>query len=445
METVKITISFLNFESVLILTISNRNFEQNANPGFILGFGIGNKFSDNEIFDRIKTMSFEASKLNELNVFTQIHRELKTIFDCRMEYNGQLEDCESVTRPIINIVSLQNWKTNELKQLLKMKYKSKNESLIEILVNFGETLIFVNYPILNSRRLDLNESISENLFPKNARYLENAPIIQISTNFNKISTMKTLFGTDDSFFKVLFKSNIEEIYLNRNTESLLTKKTFEYLETPYASRCSYYDKSRTVFDSVSNEHCIQQCLRNYCETKLNCSCYVINIFGFLFDTISQTHNLSNNLQVCELELTHIKYFHKFDNYTKFCTDLCPIDCIQNEFIITQNYKNKKIYSDPKFWKFKLFWDESKPHIINKEIPVMTLTDYFCYIGGLFGMWFGISAHQVLDKLKENYSIYYRNFINYSLILFYTSLEILFVIKTKFLSIIRYFYSCFQII
>ncbi len=32
---------------------------------------------------------------------------------------------------------------------------------------------------------------------------------------------------------------------------------------------------------------------------------------------------------------------------------------------------------------------------------MTFTDYFCLIGDLFGMWFGISANQLLDKLIHN--------------------------------------------
>jgi hypothetical protein len=73
---------------------------------------------------------------------------------------------------------------------------------------------------------------------------------------------------------------------------------------------------------------------------------------------------------------------------------------------------------------------------------MTFTDYICYIRALFGMWFEVDPNQLLAKLKENYANYYRNFIHLSLILFYTSLEIIFTIKTKLILIIGYFYQFF---
>ncbi len=130
-------------------------------------------------------------------------------------------------------------------------------------------------------------------------------------------------------------------------------------------------------------------------------------------------------------------------YSKFCAHLCPNDCIIDEYIETEKYNNEKIYSNPNRSELAIQWDDSKPLIWNKETPVMTFNEYFCYIGGLFGMWFGISANQLIDKLTENYVIYYRNFIAFSLILFYTSLEIIFIIKTKFLSIIRHLCSYFQ--
>jgi hypothetical protein len=85
-------------------------------------------------------------------------------------------------------------------------------------------------------------------------------------------------------------------------------------------------------------------------------------------------------------------------------------------------------------------DDTKPLIDYRETPVMTFTDYFCYIGGQFGMWFGISANQLFEKLIENYRIYYRDFIHFNLILFYNLLEILIYMKSKFQSIIRNIYS-----
>jgi hypothetical protein len=127
----------------------------------------------------------------------------------------------------------------------------------------------------------------------------------------------------------------------------------------------------------------------------------------------------------------------YDNYSKLCTHLCPIDCKDDKFVINLNeYKRKKLRIDSNVKEFSFKWDDSKPFIVYRETPVMTFTNYFCYIGGLFGMWFGISANQLFEKFIKNDGLYYRLFIHYNLILFYTLLEIMIFIKAKFQSIIR---------
>jgi hypothetical protein len=115
--------------------------------------------------------------------------------------------------------------------------------------------------------------------------------------------------------------------------------------------------------------------------------------------MSQSDYGFNKLNTCLNDRKFMLSFH--ENYTEFCTNLCPIDCISDEYFITIKYQTDQIFFDPRYWKFTVEWDDSKPLIINKETPVMTFTDYFCLIGDLFGMWFGISANQLLDKLIHN--------------------------------------------
>ncbi len=45
---------------------------------------------------------------------------------------------------------------------------------------------------------------------------------------------------------------------------------------------------------------------------------------------------------------------------------------------------------------QLFWDKHYPLISYIETLVMTFTEYLCYCGGLFGIWFGTNANQVLN-------------------------------------------------
>ncbi len=94
--------------------------------------------------------------------------------------------------------------------------------------------------------------------------------------------------------------------------------------------------------------------------------------------MSQSDNEFNKFEICLNDTNYMISF--YENYTKFCKNLCPVDCIDDEFLIScKDISNKNPGEDPNFWKFTLFWDNTKPLVINKETPVMTFTDYFCYI------------------------------------------------------------------
>jgi len=266
-------------------------------------------------------------------------------------------------------------------------------------------------------------------------YWKQRPVIHISTKYIEFSKTIFQFSLNKNYLKNI---NFEQIALKHNEELYFSKKSFEFLEAPYESRCKYYENQWNKFNSSSHDHCIRQCLRYYCEIKLNCTCFIFKVQNEFVELSTQLDTDSD--KICSENLDYMKNFYEI--YTKLCINSCPIDCLSEEFITTSRFGNRKIYPNQKDWKITLFWDNSKPLIMNKETPVLTLIDYFCYIGGLFGMWFGISANQLLGKLKENYIIYYRNFMHFSLILFYTSLEIIFTIKSKLLSIKRYFYSFF---
>ncbi len=184
--------------------------------------------------------------------------------------------------------------------------------------------------------------------------------------------------------------------LNKNKEYSLTKKIFKLLGLPYESKCSYYDSSKTIFMPLSHKHCIRQCIRYHCEVKLNFSCF--GITQGINQRINQLNCGFDNLAICRNTPQHMETQTLL--FAKICHNLYPSDCISDEYSIIENFDNEKIYSDQKYWKLRFYWDESKPIIINEERPVMTFTDYFCYIGGLFGMWFGISAYQLLVNLRD---------------------------------------------
>jgi hypothetical protein len=83
-----------------------------------------------------------------------------------------------------------------------------------------------------------------------------------------------------------------------------------------------------------------------------------------------------------------------------CINLCPIDCIKNNYVIKALLAWTDKDSDSERI-LNLFWDSGQPFILYKETANMLLLDYFTYIGGLFGLWLGICLENIMDIILNN--------------------------------------------
>jgi hypothetical protein len=410
-------------------------FDEKPVPDITFNFG-SFELSSEKFINKLRILKLEYRNNYIKNEFQAIYQEIKLLIDCKMINSEKYGNCESIRNPSIDFIFTGLKSSKKVHNLIKKKYNCVNESLIENLPKYNYNLI-IQFPKFNSRTIVSNNNYSQRILSLDKSYWKQMAIIQISTD-SMVENIE--FSLRKEYLEhELFSS------FQWNQNYYLAKKSFEFLETPYESRCSYYDSSETKlnFDSLSHKQCIRKCLRHYCEIEMNCSCFIYKHFKYHKIIFSQLDSVSNNLNICPNDSIIINHF--YPKYSKLCTNLCPINCINDAYIISNKYQNQILNFDPNQRNTSLFWDISKPLILNKETPVMIFTDYFCYIGGLSGIWFGISANQLLTKLRDNYLIYYRTLIHFCLILFYILLEIIFIIKTKFLSIIRYFYSCFQII
>ncbi len=83
------------------------------------------------------------------------------------------------------------------------------------------------------------------------------------------------------------------------------------------------------------------------------------------------------------------------NSSENCKKICPIDCLKEDHYFTsyvtfhENKNQKALY---------YFWDSTVAFISYEETADMLLLDYFTYIGGLFGLWFGICLETLLDLI-----------------------------------------------
>jgi hypothetical protein len=421
----------LNFKSNFELRIIDSYFgEISLVPIAIILTDRTNKKSD-----EIRVNKMDRVYENETN-FHILNKELKTLFDCKIRNNDIFEDCNSFYYSNLMIFKRKYRSEDnfDFNQFLKMKYYLINGSFIDNFIKNQNIVILLKYLELNSKNRNFKEFSLNRKRIIDKSYWKQKPFIQISTNSTKFSEYLLAFDLNKN---VGYETDFQLFSFNQNKEYSLGKKSLKFLEFPYESKCSYYESSETIFNSLSHEHCIRQCIRYNCEVKLNCSCFVIN---FKDEILDQLDFGFQNLEFCQNDDQLLETFTQ--NYTKICKSLCPIDCINDEYIIINKYKNDKKYSDSKFWNLRFHWDESKPIIINEETPVMTFSHFFCYIGGLFGMWFGISADQLFIKFIEKHNICYIKLLYLLSALSNKTIESIKSIKSKITRLYQYFKSFF---
>ncbi len=427
-QSIEVTNNYLKFESIIVMKVIDTYFDEKPVPDIAYSFNhlfpISQKF-----INEVKILKKKYGNNSFENEFQALFFEINSFIDCEIRTEGIYKKCHSIRYPTIYSLISDEMMAKILHNSFKKKYNLLNETLMEEISKYSRN-VMVKYPQFPSKNTNNNKKYSQKIFSLDKSYWKKNSIIRFSTKFKEVSD-KTLYLTFNKNFRKI-QYSLENLF-QWNKDYFLTKKLFEFLGTPYKSSCSYYDRNETIFNSFSNEHCVQQCIRYHCKVNFNCSCAAafFNSSAFLF--INELDDGSIKTPNCSSEGLQ----NSLRKYSNFCAHLCPNDCIIDEYIVTEKYNNGKLYSYPNRSEITIQWDDSKPLILNKETSVMTFNEYFCYIGGLFGMWFGIGANQLIDKLKENYLIYYRNLIDFGLTLFYTSLEIIFIIKIRFLSIIRH--------
>jgi hypothetical protein len=407
-EVLRTTKNFLDYQTAVKIELIDPNIRILKIPPLILKFNL--------LGIKIPEILSKMHNLKAQNKFDDIQYQMKIlkIFELEILKNGFYLTYEEILQPIIGIEFLGDLQNHTS---IYHWFKNTKNILLEA-QNLKETKGYLNYFLFNKEDSLFNGSSID----LSSTYVNQRSFIKFRINNTYLRDTDTVFSIAKIFGNQVRNARIS---WGLKQEFFILRKSFEYLEYPFESSCSYYRKYERPFKSLSHNHCIQQCIRFNCEKYLNCSCVVIN------NTINQIYFRSANLKICEIENRKLILF--LLKYEKLCNNYCPKDCINEDFIVLKQDDADILYKDdPKIQEIFLSWDDSKLFINYKEIPVMTFTDYFCYIGGLFGMWFGISANQIFEYLNK-----FKN--SFTLLKFlYILLNALNVIQTKLLQIISYF-------
>jgi hypothetical protein len=250
-------------------------------------------------------------------------------------------------------------------------------------------------------RLDSNTDPFHNFFSYETKFIKKQTILSKGNPF-----MKILIPTNNSKITQLSKMRFEFIeyslnHLNGLILSLnnefysevhsVVKSTETYLENPYKSQCSYYDKSEAPFGSVSHKDCYHKCLRDNCYVKHYCfyksDVIIIRKLDKLPKVYLKCNEHKNN--DCFNAQAGLK-----------CRAICPIDCFKEEFYLKKYYR----IDEQNETNVYFYWASDQLFILYEETPNILLLDYFTYIGGLFGLWFGICLENLFDLIVKHTTI-----------------------------------------
>ena len=149
--------------------------------------------------------------------------------------------------------------------------------------------------------------------------------------------------------------------------------------------------------------CYRRCLISFARTHIGC------------------HPVFIDFSISELDLEPNEEYNKtnvclYDKYLEFeekrktlqlnqkCVNLCPKDCLTVDYFydiletdsLIRNDFWHQLNESEKYSKKSLIWDSTQPMFEYKEVGVMSFTDYLSSFGGLIGLWFGLSAKDIID-------------------------------------------------
>jgi len=140
-------VSYLNFESIIVMTISDTNLYEEPIPDIILDL-LPSDFKYKKNLNKIENMKFDKRKNhinNENFIINKFLREFKTIFDCKMKKNGSFEDCYNVSHQTIEILNRNISKSKVIRDSLKENINYLNESVIRNLKIFKRNHILLKF------------------------------------------------------------------------------------------------------------------------------------------------------------------------------------------------------------------------------------------------------------------------------------------------------------
>ena len=207
-----------------------------------------------------------------------------------------------------------------------------------------------------------------------------------------------MFWYDDVKFK---EKIVTKKFAYYNNVTYLVKKTVrQYLPEPYGQCTSYESREQR-----SRTQCYRQCVQNQYNNHYNCVPIFIDYYNHDLD-----YKYLRN-RFCE-ELFQNRELPMMTSISVKCRSQCHKEC--NDIRYSSEVKEYDSYVENSDWytisnhgrnnisyPYHVQLDTREPMFRYFEEPVLTFTSYLVYCGGLMGLWFGASAHDIIVLILES--------------------------------------------
>ena len=194
------------------------------------------------------------------------------------------------------------------------------------------------------------------------------------------------------------------IHFRANNNSLIIRKVLRsYLEPPFGNCSHYYFQTVRAFNASSHMQCYRRCLIYFARKYVGCDPVYIDFA--ISESDLEANQKYNKTNVCLYDkYLEFEEKRKTLQLNQKCVNLCPKDCLtvdyfydilETDSLIRNDFWHQLNESD-KYSKNSLIWDSTQPMFEYKEVGVMSFTDYLSSFGGLIGLWFGLSATDIID-------------------------------------------------
>lgn len=400
-QFIDLTRTYLQYKTNTRIRYDNEETEM---PAFYLC--LNNPFEKQQIFDYlgVNQLNMTTSKLYQKTLYEYLKREKQGFLKEMLEY-PLLDEIEF----FILIFEIQ-FKNTTRKSFDKLSLKWNNSRM-------SQEIFRVNRMI---QLFDLRKCFS--FFENHSNFVlwQSSPL----TTYNIWIDHKKLNLDENNYYSLAIKDGREvpreEDLENFQTGSKYTVKmrmrVIERMEPPFDTMCKNYDKN--IFKRIelseteelnkelsykqmnSRSKCLARCILEFNNPDIENSSIILFPESFYLtpsEWIRSGQRVHHNYDLYEMSVRRLK------ESEKRCRRLCPADCARNELSLSLSRGATETNRTHLHVKTPSYYVRISHH------PDFTFLLYLGSVGGLAGVWLGITCYQISTEAVEMFATYFGRF------------------------------------